>query len=444
MIVPLTYKDTMDFKNLNIDQKIAFCAAMNGENMLVTGGGGVGKSHFIQMLARHKENIVLSASTGVAAININGSTLSSALGFFRTEPLVFDLENLSNSVINKFKKIETLLIDEFSMTRIDQFELVDKVLKGIHDNDKPFGGVQLIVIADFCQLKPILTRDYEYRRLFQRVFRDRIYGFESELFTTAKITPYVFANYIRNENNEQCKALRCLRVGHNIEKSISYINSIVNYEIPKNAIHLCTTNKQADAINEDSYNNLPGQEKTFYASIKNDGIDCPVGRVIKMKINTRIMLITNNPEKGYFNGDVGTIVGFTKDAVQINLDRGVSILVEQYEWTDKPPYSSSKNYNGIKQIPLKLAYAITIHKSQGMTLDCAVLNLMGGVFSEFQAYVGLSRVRDLRNLTLLRPLQVSDITINERAVDFTCYVSKLALDRRDEDINKFGLKEKAA
>lgn len=439
--LPIDYKDCQSFKSLNIEQKISFCAAMSGEDMLVTGGGGVGKSHFIKTLKKHKPDMVVSASTGVAAVNVDGVTVSSFFGFFRIEPVLFDLNQITRDSEDRIKETSCLLIDEFSMTRIDQFHLIDKVFKYVKKSNLPFGGVQIIIVADFCQLKPVMSMSFEARNKFNKLFGLKEYGFESSLFQEKNITPYLLSEYIRNEHPEQSHSLKCLRLGINIDKAVDYINSIVSKEIHKDAIHLCTTNKSADSINKEKYEAIQNPEKTFYAQIINDGIDdCPVARVIKMKVGTRVMFVANNSDEDYYNGDLGTITGFSVDGARVVLDRGPVKIVKQHEWNDKK-HQYSKNYNGIKQIPLTLAFAITIHKSQGMTLPRATLDLRSGCFTEFQAYVGLSRVGDLRNITLLRPLLVSDITINKKAVDFTFFASKLALARRENDINKFGLKK---
>lgn len=439
--ISLSVYGTTEFKSLNTRQKIAFCAAMSGKNIFITGGGGVGKSHLIAALERHLRGIVLTAPTGVAAVNIKGQTLDRFMGFNTEYKNVKNVRKMRKHVRERLEKLQVLLIDEVGTARCDKIDLVDARLKAAKKSKAPFGGVQVIFVGDFCQLKPVLNVKTEEGQFFKQDYGNRLYAFESDSWVKSDIEPHVLNEYFRQDDEMQRKVLRFLRLGRELPTAVHFVNQMAQGDVQTDALVLCTTNARAYDINTDRYANLSGQERIFRCKIDGQFSTRPAAEVIKLKRGARVMLLANTPEKGFSNGDMGEVVGMSPRSVTVMLDRGFSVEVETKEWEEFEYVVGPKGLEkevtaSYEQLPLTLAYAITIHKCQGLTLDSAVVDLTGGSFAEGQTYVALSRVRSFKNLKLRRRLTVRDVKFSKLAVDFTEYSSKLAIERTEVDLEK--------
>tara|TARA_Y100000310_G_scaffold345060_1_gene461502 strand:+ start:13592 stop:14941 length:1350 start_codon:yes stop_codon:yes gene_type:complete len=437
--------ETNDYKTLYTEQKIALHAAFSGINMLITGGGGVGKSHWINILSRLLPSVVITASTGSAATKIEGITLDRLMGFpgYFITPEEAALTN--RQLRDKFQEVTTILIDEASMLRIDKFENLNTRLQNIKKNKKPFGGLQIILVADFCQLQPVIGKNIQEKNAINKRYRGRIYAFESDVYKEANITPFVLTKYLRQDNLVQQKLLKKIRVGHDVERAVNEINKLAKGTPSIESTYLCATNALADKINEERYQAVKGLEHFFHAEKEGDYPTANVNNTIKLKVGVRVIICANKPRSGYHNGDQGLVANIHKDSIDVILDNGNTVSVTKHKWKEydiKAQLNSSgerESIGSFEQLPVRLAYAITIHKSQGMTLKNVVIDLSSRFFAPFMAYVALSRVVSFENLHLTRALKPSDIKIDIRAVNFTRDVSLLALSRQEEYIAKYGI-----
>jgi hypothetical protein len=431
-----TLSQNADYNSLTDGQKLVYQGVLTGDNILITGGGGVGKSHLIRFLSENIRDLVLTASTGIAALNICGQTLDSFMGFNQHVTDIQSARKINPQTRHKLSKLKILLIDEVSMIRCDKLDMVDARLKAVMKNDMPFGGVQVIFVGDFCQLAPVVQDGSDEALALRAAYGNRVFAFEAKSYQNANIKTFVLFEYVRQDNEAQKEILRHLRLGKEVDKCVEYINQLATGQETPNALRICKTNRKVSQINEVKFNQLQGDIFTFIADVENDFKPsmAPVPAVINLKINTRVLLCANNQSANYFNGDLGTIVGFTSNAVKVKLDRGGYAHVEAFEfksyaYTGKEKGLEKEHVGSFKQIPIKLGYAITAHKSQGMTLDEAVVDLGGNFNADGLTYVVMSRVRSFKGLKLARPLTMRDVQTSKKAVDFTYYVSTRAMER---------------
>lgn len=438
-----------DFLSLNEGQQVTTLAAMEGGNLLISGGGGVGKSHLIRVLAKFIPDLVLTASTGIAAINIEGQTLDSLMGFNKYIRTMAEAAQMDDRTKERLALLRVLLIDEVSMVRADRLDMVDQRLKAAKGNSKPFGGVKIILVGDFCQLPPVVTNSKADRQ-YQRLYKDRLFAFDAFCYQDAEFTPYVLNEYVRQGDEETRRNLRNMRMGHKLDQVVDFINQNAKGQVNENSLRICKTNERVDNINRYAFARLNSEAFTAHGvKVGYFPIDaCPADEKVVLKMNCRLLLTVNKPEAGYLNGDLGTLVGFRGRALVVRLDRGALVYVEPHEWQNhsygKDGESLSKKAVGsFTQYPVRLGYAITGHKSQGMTLESAVVDLSGGFNADGLAYVVISRVKSLDGLHLQAPLRVTDIRTSVKARDFTFQISMAALSRRSADVAKF-LHKKAA
>lgn len=431
-----------DYKTLTDGQKLVYQGALTGDNILITGGGGVGKSHLIRFLAENIRDLVLTASTGIAALNIGGQTLDSFMGFNQHTTDIHSARKMSPQTQQKLKKLKILLIDEVSMIRCDKLDMVDARLKAVMKNNLPFGGVQVIFVGDFCQLAPVVQDGSDEALALRAAYGNRVFAFEAKSYQMADVKTFVLFEYVRQDNEVQKDILRHLRLGREIDKCVDYINRLATGHETPNALRICKTNRKVNQINEVKFNQLQGQIFTFNAEIENEFKPsmAPVPQSIQLKMHTRVLLCANNQSANYFNGDLGTVVGFTGNAVKVKLDRGGYAHVEPFEFKAYAYNGAGKglekeHVGSFKQLPIKLGYAITAHKSQGMTLDEAVVDLGGNFNADGLTYVVMSRVRSFSGLKLARPLTVRDVQTSQVAVDFTYHVSMAALERSKKELS---------
>ncbi len=405
-------------------------------HLFLTGKAGTGKSTLLEYFKEHTlKKTVLLAPTGIAALNIGGETLHS---FFKLKP-GFETEEASKITPhqlrdpNLYYRLESIVIDEISMVRADVLDAVDIFLRNIRKSTLPFGGVQMIFIGDLFQLPPVVTRDDEKNFMLRYpspfFFDADVFireDFDLEFLELDKIYRQKDQNFIdilNNVRNNQASAY-----------DLKSLNQRKNFKpVQKNLIHLCTTNFQVNKINQVHLDKLKNELFSFSAIIDGDVEPkyYPTDLDIHVKVGAQIMFTQNDSERRWVNGTLGKVLDIddTFDLFQIELENGDIVEVEQKTWEISKYKLEDGNLTRViigsfTQFPIKLAWAITIHKSQGKTFDNVLLDLGSGAFSHGQTYVALSRCRSLNGLFLQRDIYKSDIKLDARIQDFLHNIQK--------------------
>ena len=438
---------------LNDEQKRALELLHSGGNVFLTGKAGTGKSTVLRRFqAECNRECVFLAPTGIAAINIDGATIHS---FFQLKPALLtpdSIEEISNKRrIKMIREVETIVIDEVSMVRSDLFAAIDKRLRQITHNGSPFGGKQIILVGDFFQLPPVVKTETESDYL-NREFGGH-YAFQTNLWQEADFQCICLQTNQRQKDDKTFMfILNDLRYGKLAERnlkldeqsqSVNVIEALTQLcverpPLKKKIIYLCTTNREADRINQLNLSNLKGEEHLFRAVVqgKFPDSDYPTPEALSLKVGARVMTLTNkrtpDGEIEYVNGEIGIIEAFGEgedSTVRVRLDRGSTVSIQRTEWI-KYEYELERDENTGKdvirqhevgkfvQIPLKLAYAITIHKSQGLSLDCVEVKLGNGCFATGQLYTALSRCRSIQNLRIDRAIYPEDAITDPDVIAF--------------------------
>jgi energy-coupling factor transporter ATP-binding protein EcfA2 len=408
------------------------------EHIFLTGKAGTGKTTFLKHIrvATHK-NTIVAAPTGVAAVNAEGVTLHS-LFQLPFEPHIPGTPiakehffRFSKPKLELLKQLELLIIDEVSMLRADTLDAIDATLRTIRKNTKPFGGVQMLYIGDLFQLPPV-AKDDEWNNLLKNYYSSTFFFSAHSIQQTHPV--YLELKKVYRQGDPVFVDL-LNRVRNNIvtEQDIQTLNGLhrPNFE-PKeeeNYIILTTHNYKADRINNDKLAALPGQVRSFAGEISGEFPEnsLPTDLNLRLKIGAQVMFLKNDVEKHrYFNGKIGVISDIVADQIHVYLsDQNETVIVKKEIWENKK-YELNKSTGEIveeylgdfKQYPLRLAWAITIHKSQGLTFEKAIIDI-GASFAAGQAYVALSRCTSLDGIVLYSKIASNCIMTNPLAVDFS-------------------------
>lgn len=407
-------------------QQIAYDAIMSGQNVCITGSGGVGKSYIIQQIREQIEDETLFvAPTGIAAVNIGGATIHKTFGL--STGIQFNTPSINDKIKDVLanEKLKRLVIDEISMVRADTFSVIDKILKSVRKNKAPFGGLQVVVIGDFYQLPPILTSKEKVP--FSTKY-DSIFCFATPAWKNANFTVVDLKESMRQSDKDFIDMLNNIRVGSkDAVKALEKINHIglSQTNIDESWIMLTATNVVANDYNSEMYDALDdGEEIVFYAQRENSNVKInPVDDVIRLKKGCHIIIKANDTNGMYVNGDRGVVDEVTKDGVFVTLLNGRKVFVTSYTWEEKEYVSDSEGFRlttigTFKQIPIKYGWAITIHSSQGLTLDGAILNTGRGCFTDGQLYVALSRIKSLEKFCLIQPIRNTELMTSKEVQKF--------------------------
>ena len=395
-----------------MDQELALAILLSGRSALLTGAAGTGKTHllntFIAQARKRGKKVSVTATTGLAATHLGGNTIHSWSGIGVSDHLPNNFfERLSKTRRDVISKTDVLIIDEISMLHDFRLDMIDKVLRTVRENDQPFGGIQLVMSGDFFQLPPV-NRPNEQGGGFV-VYSDAWQELQPAVL-------YLERQYRQNDER-LLEILTALRTGDVRRHHVEALLARTEVEPPDGDItELHTVNVDVDDINIQKLAELPGEERSYqqtttgskiYVENLQRSVLAPENLVIKL--GALVMAVKNSPQKLYANGSIGTVVDFEPlteyPVVEFRDGRRVTMVPDVWELRD-----GERKRASISQVPLRLAWAITVHKSQGMTLDAAKIDLRKA-FVEGMGYVALSRVRDLDNLYLYginrRALEVS-------------------------------------
>lgn len=423
-------------------------------NIFLTGKAGTGKTTFLRRLqAESKRRMIVVAPTGVAAINAGGVTIHS---FFQLAPGLFlpgkmiagrdpkSRFSFSKQKQNILRSLSLLVIDEISMVRADLLDAIDDVLRRYQDRSKPFGGVQLLLIGDLQQLAPVAT-ETEWPLL--KEFYSTPYFFSSLALQQTDFVYIELKHIYRQQDQNFVDLLNNVRDGRVTAATLQALNAryVPRFNPPEGEdwITLTTHNHQAASLNERRLSQIPSEPHTFEARVKGDFPESsyPTDASLTLKVGAQVMFCKNDPStaKAYYNGRIGRVTDIRGDMVTVVCRRDNSsmssnefdrIEVKPQEWTNTryttDPETATiheEQIGSFVQIPLRLAWAITIHKSQGLTFDRAIINA-GRAFSHGQVYVALSRCRTLDGLILATPISSDIITTDPDVIQFTSYADQ--------------------
>jgi len=396
------------------------------DHFYITGKAGSGKSTLLAYFRSvTQKNTAVLAPTGVAAIRVKGQTIHSFFGF---PPKVIQTRHIKKvRQVELLQNLETLIIDEISMVRADVFDAIDYSLR-VHRKKltQPFGGVQVIVFGDLFQLPPVVNMDES--SLLERIYPNGQFFFHSNIFQDAQFKTLELQSIYRQTDDHFIYLLNAVRDGSITNTQIDNLNDslVENFEMDEGKIILTTTNARASGINQNYLKQLSSEEFSYRAQATGQFYKelFPTDEVLKLKKGAQVIMIKNDPEKRWVNGSIGTIHDIAEKKIKVKINHKI-YEVKKEKW-DRIQYSYDddqqevlENVTGsFKQYPLRLAWAITIHKSQGQTFEKVIIDMSQGSFAPGQLYVALSRCISLEGIELLRPLKKSDVIVNKQLIGF--------------------------
>lgn len=395
------------------------------EHYFVTGKAGTGKSMLLRYFKKntHKK-IVVVASTGVAALNVGGQTIHS---LFRIPPSYIEYDSLAKEekLTNLLSKLDAVVIDEISMVRADLMDAIDLRLRQATKTEIPFGGVQMIMFGDLYQLPPVV-RDDTLKAHFERDYGGH-YFFNAHVWENAKLKVVELKEIFRQQDQEFKEILNAIRTGRVDETTLSKLNVRATMPIPEDPIiTLSTTNNHVGKINNYYLSQIDNQAFSFTATITGqlEPSAFPTDESLILKKNAQVIFIKNDQNRRWVNGTLGVVKNLDPQKIEVRVGSETHNVGREtwekirYKFNPNTQELEEEVVSSFTQYPLRLAWALTIHKSQGQTLDSVIIDMGWGAFATGQTYVALSRATNLDNLYLKREVKKEDILVDPKIVEF--------------------------
>jgi len=402
------------------------------DNLFITGRAGTGKSTLLQLFRNTtRKRVAVLAPTGIAALNVKGQTIHSFFGF---PPKMINRREITKRKNSRmYRNIDMIIIDEISMVRADMMDNMDTFLRVNRNINEPFGGVQMVLFGDLFQLPPVVATDFE-REIFTNRYKSP-YFFSSIIVNRELDLKLVELNTVyRQDERRFINLLDAIRLNHADYETLEDLNT--RYEpLPEDQeyfITLTSRNNIADQINQLEINKLTTEAFSYAANITGNFNSrlFPSDPVLQLKEGAQVMFVKNDPQKRFVNGSIGRVQSLAADTVIVSVpdEHGSeqTFELEKLEWEilkykpdkDNPQAISTEVAGTFKQYPIKLAWAITIHKSQGKTFDRVIIDMGAGAFEYGQTYVALSRCRKMGGIYLKRPITPKDIMVDQRVSEW--------------------------
>jgi ATP-dependent DNA helicase PIF1 len=399
-------------------------------SIFVTGKAGTGKSTLIQWLCQKLEGCAVVAPTAIAAVNVQGDTIHSFFGLPPSHVDPSDSFHPKDKVRLVLENIKFLVVDEVSMVLPNIVDVMSNILKSVRRNDLPFGGVPTIFIGDLLQLPPVVSTQEEVVYFSHRYKTHHF--FSADIFKDQKIIPVHLTKVRRQSDEEFINALNHIRMNNDYREHVALFNRRCFRDKPADTepgIYLVPTNAAAKKINTQRLDRLPGDVRVYEAVITGrlpaNKWKLNVPDSLELKVGAKVIFLKNHKPQ-WINGDLGEVVGLEDEYIRVKKNNSDNVLMVSKETWYKYKYTydyltkkiEREEVGSFRQLPVSLGWAITIHKSQGLTLEHLTLDLGSGAFCEGQTYVALSRAKTIDGITLAKPISMNDVKVDHLVLEF--------------------------
>lgn len=408
-------ENTIDKENKQ--QMLAYeLIANTNSSFFLTGRAGTGKTTFLRKVQQMVDKqFVTLAPTGVAAILAGGDTIHSFFGLPMDVCTPGTMGKMSQAKILTLIHTDTIIIDEVSMVRCDIIDAIDYTMRKALRTNLPFAGKQIIFVGDMFQLPPVIKQGAERDLMHDLYHTNDFFFYKADVIKRMRLAKIEFQKVYRQEDEKFLQILENLRLNKTTPENLMHLNERICSPTKEDGavITLASLNKTADSINQQRLTEIDSEEYTFEGTVQGQFEEkrFPVDLMLKLKVGAQVMFTRNDQQKRWVNGTIGTVSKLTMDEIRVTTDNGATYVVPNCSWEsysyeyDREARKMKKELKGtFTQYPLRLAWAITVHKSQGMTFDKMYLDLSKGMFATGQLYVALSRVRSLGGLYLSHPI----------------------------------------